>query len=360
MQRIVHEQGHKSVHWLFDSIENFYYEVSGEEYNSGGLIPHQYDYSFKALLDIFTKYGHFHFPENILTDKHIEPLDLPWRESARNNVLICFSGGKDSIATAKSYIEDDCNVILFYVTHINSSLSDEVAVAQEAANLLGAKLVLTDIRKSGNCSWVEHPMKNIIIANMALQWAIQNRYTTRIVFGNYTTSFLEDNPFDKCAGDCMDMWYAYNDIIRNLIPDFSIESRLTNMTETLDIVAPNRELLEVSLSCLCRHSLRPYRHNWVLTKFGVELPKRRCGSCYKCCVEYVYMADHNLIELNEDYYKYCMNQLRRVLHDENYQVFSIYDIWEYFFAYPIWQSVMYIKLVNTRMMIRSIKWVTEE
>lgn len=357
MQRIVHDKDYKSVHWLFDAIENFYYEVSGEEYDNGSLIPHQYDYSFKSLMEAFIQYGNFHFPDNLLTDKHIKPLELPWRESTKNNVLLCFSGGKDSIAVAKSYIDNGCNVVLFYVTHINSSLSDEVEVAHEAANLLGARLVLADIRKSGYCSWMEHPMKNMIIANMALQWAIQNKFTTRIAFGNYNTSVLEDNPFDRCAGDCMDMWFAYNDIIRNLIPNFSIEARLENMTETLSIVAPNKELLEVSLSCLCRHSLRPYRHDWVLTKFGVNLPKRRCGSCYKCCVEYIYMVDHDLTDFNADYYKYCINQLRRILHDEEYPVWSIYDVWEYFFAYPIDQSKMFTTLTNTRMMIRSIKWL---
>lgn len=353
MQTICKED--KNIHWLLDDIEHLYSQLSSKNYNKP-LIPKKYHSSFKKLCNIFKDNSDYDVPETFY-DKKIEPLNLPNYDT--NNIIICFSGGKDSIALTLKCLKKGYNVYLYTLKHINASLSDESKWANEVAEKLNVPIFIDDIKLKGHNDWMEHPMKNMIIANGALNYGIKNNIGTRIWFGNYTTSYLEDIDFARCAGDCMDMWESYNEIITNIIPGFHIECDLETMGETLEIITPQKDILDLSLSCLCRHSLRQYRWNWVKETFDIELPKNRCGSCYKCCVEYIYMADHNLIKFSKDYYKYCINQLYRVYLNEKGLAFSVRTVWETFMFYDMEDSKIYEDLSKARLFIRSVKWENE-
>jgi hypothetical protein len=199
-------------------------------------------------------------------------------------------------------------------------------------------LIIESLTLSGNHDWMEHPMKNMIIATMALNYGIQYNITTKIAFGNYISSSLEYDVFDRCAGDCKEMWQAYETIIQRIIPKFHIYKFLPNLGTTLNIISQYPKLLDASVSCLCRSNLRQYRWNWIYNKFGVQLPKHRCGNCYKCCTEYIYLADNDKIEYNEEYYKYCLKQLYKVAVAENIYVYEITDLWNHFLFYKINKS----------------------
>lgn len=351
MQRI--NQKTPNMHAIFDDIENCYTYTSEKE--QVRLVPKVFDLSFKPLIDVFNEFSGNKYNVQYKV-KQYKPLDV-MHDKDNPNVIVCFSGGKDSLATAIHYKEIGCNVYLYYLKHINSSLGDEWKIAQECADYLGLPLFIDDISLSGYHIYMEHPMKNMIIANGALQYGIRNNIGTRIVVGNYTDSLLEDNPFDRCAGDCVDMWDKYNCIIQRVLKGFEIEIYLKSLNQTLEIITPRRDLLDHSVSCLCRHSLRDYRHQWVLDKFGIDLPRHRCGSCYKCCVEYVYMADHDLIEANGDYYRYCINQLYKVIKsEEGIPLYSIFEVWEYCFSYDMKMSKFYKDLLYCQLGIGNIKW----
>lgn len=354
MQRVIHKN--PNVHPILDDIESFYTEVSSFEPKKKLLVPVEFDNSFKFLADTFLEYSTIP-KDNVpysFVDKHYPALSLPKYDT--NKIIICFSGGKDSIALALKCKNAGYDVYLYAVEHINPSYYDEIEFAKKSAEYLDLPIYIDDIRLGGHNSWMEHPMKNMIIANGALNYGIRNGIGTRIWFGNYTTSLLADNDFTRCAGDCVDMWDRYNTIIQTIIPDFHIETSLETMGETLEIVTSNNELLDLSLSCLCRHSLRDYRWNWVKEKFGLELPKNRCGSCYKCCVEYIYMADHDLIEFNRDYYRYCVNSLYHVYLNETGPTLDINNVWYSYMFYDIHESKILNDLKEARMFIRNIKW----
>lgn len=353
MQTIKHE--YQNMHPIFDALERFYAYVSDIDH-SKELIRPVFDSSFSGLCETFHAYVNTPMP--MLKNKNYEPLQL--QSYDEQNVIVCFSGGKDSIAVALKLKEMGYNVFLYHAWHINPSFSDEVDCAREAAKVLDVPIYVDDIRFSGHHDYMEHPMKNMVIANGALHYGIREGIGTRIVFGNYISSTLDSNVFDRCAGDCMDMWDFYNVIIQQVMPEFHVEAYLENMGDTLELITSNRELLDVSLSCLCRHSLRPYRHDWVKSKFGVDLPKHRCGSCYKCCVEYLYMADHDLIEFSEDYYKYCLVQLRKVCKAEDMPVYTIMDLWDRYCFHSFNESKLGSNLFTALITKGGIKWMTIE
>jgi len=350
MQTINHVE--PNIHPLMDDIDRLFALLSDAPQRM--LVKPVFDRSFKSLVDVFNKFNPWEYTwEVAYTDTPYPPLNA----MQNKNIILCFSGGKDSIAAAIKYKELGYNVQLYHLKHINPSFADEWECAQRSADLLGMPIFFDDIGFKGHHMWMEHPMKNMIIANGALSYGIREGITTNIAFGNYLTSELVDNAFDRCAGDCMDMWNSYDVIVQRAIPDFKVMAVLDNMGDTLNLLADRANLLNESLSCLCRHSLRDYRRNWVKEKFGVDLFHNRCGSCYKCCVEYIYMADHDKLPFNEDYYKYCLGQLYRVTVSERFLIMSMFALWSEFIFYPPQKSKIYEKMLKARLMTRSIKWV---
>lgn len=354
MQRIIKTNDY--IHPIMEEVDAFYSDTSTFEPRKKTLFDRVYDTSFTMLANTFLTYSSLPSSNvpNTFTDKGYQPLDLPKYDE--NNIIVCFSGGKDSLALVLKCLDKGYNVHLYAVKHINQSYVDEIEQAQKIADYLHLPIYVDDIRLGGKHDWMEHPMKNMIIANSALSYGIREGIGTRVFFGNYTTSSLENEDFVRCAGDCMDMWDSYNYIINRIIPGFKIEADLKDMGETLEIVTPKRDLLDLSLSCLCRHSLREYRHNWVKEKFGIELPNNRCGSCYKCLVEYIYMADHDLIEFSRDYYRYCINALYHVYLDTVGATLDINNIWYSFMSYDIHESKIVNDLEHARLFIKNIKW----
>lgn len=348
MQRI--ERVNPNISPIMDDIDRIYVMFS-EPPAEKPLIKPCYDSSFELLVDIFNSYGGYEWAVDY-EDRAYPVVAQP----QNNNLILAFSGGKDSIASAIKYKEAGYNVYLYYMQHINPTFSDEGDCAKKAAELLELPIFMDDIKYKGYHMWTEHPMKNMVIANGALSYGVREGIGTRVAFGNYKTSFLDDNVFDRCAGDCTDMWEAYSEIISRIIPNFEIETNLENINDTLELLSGHRDLLDASLSCLCRHSLRAYRRDWVSKKFGIELFARRCGSCYKCCMEYIYMADHDKLPFNEDYYKYCIQQLYRIALVEKLPVEDVYDVWNHFVLYPRSQSKIKDKFDNVKLCTRCLKW----
>ena len=136
----------------------------------------------------------------------------------KKSIIVCFSSGKDSIATVKHYMEQGYKVYLYHLRRINPPLYDEYIQAQELADYWNIPIFVDTVKLSGNHEYVEHPMKNYIIANGALQYGIREGITTSIAFGNYRTSSLQYDNFEFCGGDDIEMWDIYNSIISTIIP----------------------------------------------------------------------------------------------------------------------------------------------
>ena len=331
MQRIEHK--YKNVSPIFKDIETYFTLVSEKDVKrTKSLVTNTYDESFSMLDNIFYTFAHLNSGIKFENKKY---KTIYVKDS--DTIIVCFSGGKDSIATALYYKEQGWNVILYHMRHINPPLSDEYIHAKRLAQELDMQIYIDDIKLSGYHDYIEHPMKNMLIANGALNYGISNNITTKIAFGNYLYSSLADDNFDFCGGDCVEMWMAYENIIKRIIPDFEIYLCLENLNDTLEKVCYNKTILDMSVSCICRANLRDYWHNWAETKYNLKLPKHRCGRCYKCCVEYIYMVDHDLQEYNEDYYRYCLNNLEKNLKKEGCNE----DVWNHYFFYDKGKSKYY-------------------
>lgn len=236
-------------------------------------------------------------------------VSMPQQE---NTVVVCFSGGKDSVATAIKCREMGYDVKLYHVHGINHSYPDEIDKARDVAKYLGLPLYVETIKLSGKPVYFENPLKNQTICTMALDWSDRNGYGHRIAFGDFRNDHRERAIFGTNWTDTVEMWEAYTSYIRNDYPDFEILILFDNYFQTMDVVAQDRKLLEMIQGCIAPSRYREYWRGKNIAKYGkdVILP-HRCGSCWKCCSEYVHLAGNGILPMNEQYYKKCLQVLKK-------------------------------------------------
>lgn len=325
MQVIKHET--ENISSLFNEFDQVYTYTSSQKKHF--LVNPVFDERFKPIFEMFTEYGH-PFPVKYV-NKPFTIGKLPRNKS--ETIIVCFSGGKDSIATVKRYQNMNYKVFLYHLQGINYTYKDEWINAQKAADFLQCPIYFDKVTLNGNHEYTEHPLKNMIIANGALQYGIREGIGTDIAFGNYTTSSLRDDNFDICGGDDLEMWELYENIMQEFIPDFKVHRLLENLNDTLNIFIQNPELIPHALSCIGPYRYKQHLRKNNQIKYGIELPENHCGSCWKCCLEYCVFTDKGILEYNKGYYKHCMEVLQRTLRQETGIKKSLEGVWDHYFFY---------------------------
>lgn len=337
MQIIKHEFG--DINPIFAEFDKVYSYLSERRKS---LITPVFDEAFKPLFEMFSQNG-YEFSAEYAQKPRI-PLKLPRKR--KKTIIVCFSGGKDSIAAVKRFQEQGYKVFLYHLEGINQTYRDEHENARKAADFLRLPIHFEKVQLKGSHEYTEHPMKNMIIANGALQYGIRENIGTNIAFGNYTTSSLSDDRFDICGGDDCEMWEVYEEIIAEFISGFKVQRVLENINETLTVFTENQELIPYAQSCIGPYRYRKYLHDNNEKKYGIKLAENKCGSCWKCCLEYCVFTDKGILEYNAEYYKHCMQILQKTLKQETQVKHTLEEVWEHFFFYDMKESKLYGKRWN--------------
>lgn len=333
------KDSYRSIHPLFSEIEELYALTSVKEQQKTLLRP-TFKSVFKPVFELFHKYTGVEYKVEY-TDAQPAKNTMFEVPLTDNSVIVCYSGGKDSTATVLYYKKRGYDVVLYHLKGINKTYKDEWKNVTKMAKLLDVPVVFEEVQLIGNQEWVEHPLKNWIIAGRALQYGIAHHITSHIAFGNFKTSTLDNDPFEVCGGDCKEMWNVYNNIVDTVIPGFKVHTPLENMQSTLDILMQHKDIAVKCQSCIGPYRYRDYLHDNNVKKYGVQLPEKHCGSCWKCCLEYIVYTDNNIYEYNEEFYKHCMEVLRNTLKKEQGIRVDLDDVWSHYFFYSREDSKYY-------------------
>lgn len=226
-------------------------------------------------------------------------------------ILCCISGGKDSLAMTLHYKQLGYDVYLYTVKGINRGYPEEHKAAIKLAQELKLPLIIDEIKMKGKKFYMEHPLKNQIIASMAIAYCLEHNYPPNVAFGNYQESINVRGHWGVNWTDKIRTWNHYNAFIKEFIPNAFVDIPFHKEDEALSILNDNFELVPLYQSCLItvRNRGQLKKHNE--EKYGVQLMPNRCGSCRKCCAEYVYFCDMGKLEYNEKYYKHCLDILKK-------------------------------------------------
>lgn len=356
MQKIIHD--YKNIHKLFDYLDTLYYETSATDKveMSKSLLSKKLPSIFLGVLTLFHNYG-YEFDIQ-LADIQFSPLPISWNNNNKD-IIVCVSGGKDSTATALYYINHGYNVQLYHIQNLNKCYPDEYKRVQEIAEYLKVPVFFDKVKLTGSHQYIEHPLKNYIMTNAAIHYAISTGIYN-IAIGDFKTATLDNNAFEISGGDCVELWNEYKKIIRTIIPDFDIGMPLDSAQNSLEAFLNDKSLLSLTQSCMGTFRFRDYKRQYNIDKYKVDLMPHRCGSCWKCAVEYIYYSDHNVIEFNNAYYKYCLDVLLNDMKSNGFIPFTPEYIWYNYMGYDITESKIYEELKHAIVQSRKIKYNSKE
>ena len=181
-------------------LEGLYAYVSDSDYKYDDIL--WLDNSFKTICDILQDYL-LVFRTPTLKDFNLPTIEHTFdaqKCDTIKEITVCLSGGKDSAAVAYYYKQKGYKVHLYHATGVNKAYGDEKKAAQRIADYLGCDLFIDKIRLEGTHRFIEHPLKNYVIANGAIHYCLEMGYSPRISFGNFNKSTLDMNEFEVCGG----------------------------------------------------------------------------------------------------------------------------------------------------------------
>lgn len=351
MQQILRNNNQKTIHPIFNEMDSFYVRTNSKPVakraKSTSLLLNKkpkYDISLKALYDFFDEYGGVRYDFDFV-DRKYEPLDLPKYD--KRNIILAFSGGKDSVAAALYLKEADYNVYLYHLRNYNS-VKDEYVQAEKLAKLLDMPLYVDSIKSLQKSEWgITHPLQSMVLYNRMIVYGIENNIGYQIACGDYMEESLklDRDMFDMQASDTQEFVEAYHEVIRTILPNFDLTLCHNNRFDALNILEQHPDILLECQSCMCQQRFREYNRQQKMKKFNVKLMPNRCGGCLKCAIEYIYYADRGILKLNEDYYMDCIRVLMKRARQYTNKP-TIEEVWSWYLGDDISESVLYNRLLN--------------
>ena len=249
-----------------------------------------------------------------VSPKYVKCADF-YKFEENNKIMIMFSGGKDSTALAMKYRNLGFDVVLYFLQGINISYRDEIDRAKEVASELGLPLIIDTIKVLGHGEFLENPTKNQLILSFAINKGLElgiYRYS----YGGFTEDTVETSAFDRNFSDSIETFEWYKDCITAVFPQIEIITPFSNEIETLKIVGKHSKIWEMFQSCLSPYRYKEYLKTTNERKYNIKLLKNRCGSCWKCCMEYIVWCDLGLVDYNKDFYKHCLDIFAKKMPEE--------------------------------------------
>ena len=241
-----------------------------------------------------------------------------------NDVMVAYSGGKDSAAVA-SFLqwETEYNPHAFYITDINKSYKSECDSVRESLDAIGIDesrrvAFSSGIKRNSKCEFIENPFKNFLIMTYMASCAFE-RNICAISMGEYPD---EKNDFISAYSDNFGVIALYVSALKTVFPQLKYLRVFNNEVEALFYLILKGRLVGKWQSCILpdyrRGNVRKanikrypeYEHTF-LTHPG------KCLGCYKCLQEWFFLSVFGKIPINNDVVKKCKDAWRRQYAKDN-------------------------------------------
>lgn len=218
------------------------------------------------------------------------------------HAIVGMTGGKDSLAAALCLRDEGYTVTFLHIRGINPAYTAEAESSLEQAKIVSGRYVELKV-KIPKKEYLENPARNHVILLLQASVAVTQHAGT-VVQGLHTQRLAANQPFDTGWSDCKEMADFGKEMIEGLAP--WLENRLHDLpesdTESIDCVVHRApDLLPLVRSCM-----QPLRYlssvrSANIKKAGYDLLPGRCGSCYKCCREWLVLREHGYYKESQTY-----------------------------------------------------------
>lgn len=258
--------------------------------------------------------------EPILEDcKEIQPIELSL-EKKDKTVMVAYSGGKDSTATVLYLLDEGYDVVLYTITGLNQSYPNEILAVREFADKYNLELIEDRITKTGKTQFFENPIKNHFVLSGMISSGV-SRGIVNYSLGSFTEDILSDMNILYNFSDTYEFYREFEKWVKIYFKEFNLMLWWHSETESITYLCKKHpDVLSITQSCMM-----PLRYRYNLKrqneeKYNISLMSERCGSCLKCCLEYLILAVHGINECDKLYIKKCMQVLRKHLKEEQPQL----------------------------------------
>lgn len=281
------------------------YECASDYNFSSTIYANKGNRFYHNLLKLIAKYV-FQADINVENVKY-NPINI-----MKNNkdILVLFSGGKDSLACALKYKELGYNISTLFIDGINFGYNGERAVAKKLAEKYGFNHEELVLQISGRQDFMENPVKNCLLIALAVQYGYELGITNYCL-GNFAEDKIDNSNIELDFSDSIEVIKATEQDIQQIFPNLSImPNPFTNETECMTYLYRNHpECINDIMSCILPYRFQESKHNEMQTKYRVELPTNFCGACWKCCLNYIIGVEVGYLELNPLFYQHCIQFL---------------------------------------------------
>ena len=290
----------------------------------------------QKISNIFKKYVNNLNTEGFRSERVPRPLytvpKYSYECEENKKLLLLFSGGKDSTAAAINFKNLGYDVTLYFLQGVNLSYSEELERAEVVANKLGLPMVVDYIKVSGKGDFLENPTKNQLILSFAINYGIQHNIY-RYSYGGFKEDIIEQSAFDRNFSDSIELFNWFEEGVKEVFPKFEVITPFSNEVETLKMIGDYKDLWNDFQSCLTPKRYREHLKKTNEQKYGLQLLEHRCGSCWKCCMEYIVWCDLGLLEYNKEFYRHCLEIFMNKLKDERPYAKPTKDLKEIYMIY---------------------------
>jgi hypothetical protein len=220
---------------------------------------------------------------------------------SNNKIAIAFTGGKDSTAVAIKAKGLGYEPTLVYIKGINKPYPQERLHAEKIAQYL--KLPFTELvfDMKLKCDYPDHPFKNQMIIMMLSDYCVQHGIGN-IALGNKECDTIQNCNLLTSFTDSYELFQT----IQNCIP-VKLCTLLENEQDSFSWIT-DIFLWELIHSCVIPDFRRPMIRKANIKNFGSNvLLSNRCGTCWKCSLEYLVLSVKGMLPFNEAYAEKCYN-----------------------------------------------------
>lgn len=231
-----------------------------------------------------------------------------------DNVMVAYSGGKDSVACVLKLKKQGYTPHLFFMNGINKSYTQELEVAKSTAEQLNCDITIRNVTITGKKEYVEHPIKDqFILAAMVDEGLKRNIY--KYAFGTCKGDNINIVSNDYQLSDAYEMFTSVSKFYSNYIERFKILIPLQSETESVCIILSNQQYSDLIFkSYSCMMPLR-YRNNIIKAnqrKYDIKLLPNNCGSCDKCCSINIMLQKIGYVNYPDSFIQHCWDVLHNM------------------------------------------------
>ena len=228
-----------------------------------------------------------------------------------SRVLIGLSGGLDSVYHAARLQEQGYEVVGVHIKGLNrNSSSFEYNSVKRIARLLGLQVHVVTFNTPRQ-EFADNPFKNQLVLSIMLDIGVSEGIYRYALGSDYCTP-LSESTAGFTITDAAEVNQMYWQGVQEHFPQAElifIDGDTKKAERLCYLWNKDRRLVDAVSSCIAPMRYRRHLHQQNAVKYDISLLSDRCGSCYKCCMEYLLLVHTGQINGDKRYEAKCWDVL---------------------------------------------------